>query len=263
MSEQTAASFSTTSAKSAERPLAQRIALAGLILALICAAAAVLSGIGYRLGLWHFRTGFDILKYAFYGSLGAALVSLAGLILSGGRRPGVLFMGLLGLLIAAVTAYMPWTYWRTVQSVPKIHDITTDISSPPQFVAAAKLRKQGDHPVDYAGPELGADQREAYPDIEPLVTKAPKDKVFEAARQALSSMGLEIVDANPAEGRIEAVDTSLLYGFKDDLVVRVQEGPDGTRVDVRSMSRVGRSDLGMNAKRIRTFLARLRPSLPA
>jgi uncharacterized protein (DUF1499 family) len=76
-------------------------------------------------------------------------------------------------------------------------------------------------------------------------------------------MGLEIVDANPSEGRIEAVDTSLLYGFKDDVVVRIQDAGDSTRVDVRSMSRVGRSDLGMNAKRIRTFMARLRASLPA
>ena len=73
---------------------------------------------------------------------------------------------------------------------------------------------------------------------------------------------MEIIDANPAEGHIEAVDTSLLYGFKDDMVVRIQESGEGTRVDVRSMSRVGRSDLGVNAKRIRTFMARLRASLP-
>jgi uncharacterized protein (DUF1499 family) len=259
MSEQTAA----LNPPSAERPLARRVALAGLILALICAAAAVFSGLGYRLGLWHFRTGFDILKYAFYAAFVAAIVSSAGLVLSGGRRSGVLFMGLLGLLIAAVAAYMPWTYYRTVQSVPKIHDITTDVTHPPKFVAAAKLRKEGDHPVTYEGAEIGAEQKEAYPDIEPLTIKAPKDKVFEAARQAVSSMGLEIIDANPGEGRIEAVATSLLYGFKDDMVVRIQETDEGTRVDVRSMSRVGRSDLGANAKRIRTFMTRLRSSLPA
>ncbi len=246
-----------------DRPLARRVALAGLILALACAATAVLSGIGYRLGLWQFRTGFDILKFAFFASFAAALVSLVGLILSGGRRPGILFMSLAGLLIAGVVAYMPWTYYRTVQTVPKIHDITTDIAHPPQFVAVAKLRKQGDHPVAYEGVEIGTEQKEAYPDIEPLVAKAPKDKVFEAAKQALSSMGLEIVDANASEGRIEAVDTSLLYGFKDDVVVRIHDAGESTRVDVRSMSRVGRSDLGMNAKRIRTFMARLRASLPA
>jgi uncharacterized protein (DUF1499 family) len=259
MSERSAASLPSL----AKRPLARRIALAGLILALICAALAIGSGLGYRLGLWHFRTGFAILRYAFYGAFAAAAISLVGLILSGGRRPGIIFMGLLGLIVAAITAYMPWTYNRTVQSVPRIHDITTDIANAPKFVAAAKLRKPDDHPVDYEGAEIGAEQREAYPDIAPLTTKAPKDKTFEAARQALSSMGLEIVDASPGEGRIEAVDTTLLYGFKDDVVVRVQESAEGTRVDVRSMSRVGKSDLGMNAKRIRTFLARLRAGLPA
>jgi len=259
MSEQTA----NLNTPPADRPLARRIALAGLILALICAGAAVFSGIGYRLGLWHFRTGFDILRGTFWTAPAAGLVSLAGLILSGGRRPGVLFTGVLGIAIAAVTAYIPWSYYKTVQSVPKIHDITTDVGNPPKFVAVAKLRKEGDHSVMYEGAEIGPEQREAYPDIEPLIAKAPKDKVFEAARQAIRSMGLEIVDANPAEGHIEAVDTSLLYGFKDDMVVRIQEGSEGTRVDVRSMSRVGRSDLGMNAKRIRTFMARLRSSLPA
>ena len=260
MSEQAATSLSTPAA---DRPFARRVALAGLVLAVLCAAIAVFSGIGYRLGLWHFRTGFGILKFAFYAAFAAGAVSLAGLILSAGRRPGILFMGLLGLAISALTAYMPWTYSRTVASVPRIHDITTDIVNPPKFIAAAKLRKEGDHSVEYESTQIGAEQKEAYPDIEPLVTKAPKDKVFEAARQVLSSMGLAIVDVSPGEGRIEAVDTSLLYGFKDDVVVRVQETPEGTRVDVRSMSRVGKSDLGMNAKRIRTFLVRLRANLPA
>jgi uncharacterized protein (DUF1499 family) len=247
----------------AQRPLAHRVALIGLILAVACALIAVGSGLGYRLGLWHFRTGFDILRFAFWAALAAGVVSLAGLILSGGRRPAVLFMGLVGLAIAAMTAYMPWTYYRTVAIVPRIHDITTDSADPPKFVAAAKLRKKDDHGVEYEGAEIAAAQRAAYPDIAPLTTPAPKDQVFEAARQALASMGLEIVDTVPAEGRIEAVDTSLLYGFKDDVVVRVQDAAGGTRVDVRSMSRVGKSDLGMNAKRIRIFLARLRASLPA
>jgi uncharacterized protein (DUF1499 family) len=260
MSEQTRSSMFTSRTA---RPLAQRVAMTGLILAILCAVIALGSGLGYRLGLWHFRTGFGMLKFAFYAAFFAGVVSLAGLIMSAGRRPGVLFMGLLGLVIAGVTAYMPWTYSRTVAAVPRIHDITTDIVHPPQFVAAAKLRKADDWPVDYEGTEVGAEQREAYPDIEPLITKAPKDKALEAARQSLSSMGLEIIDVAPGEGRIEAVDTSLLYGFKDDMVVRIQETAAGTRVDVRSMSRVGKSDLGMNAKRIRTFLSRMRANLPA
>src|SRR5690349_12575597 len=159
----------------AQRPLAHRVALIGLVLAIVCALVAIGSGVGYRLGLWHFRTGFDLLKVAFYAALVAGVVSLAGLVLSAGRRPAVLFMGLVGLAISAVTAYMPWTYYRTVATVPRIHDITTDMSNPPQFIAAAKLRNKDDHPVAYEGGEIGAEQRDAYPDIQPLTTSAPKD----------------------------------------------------------------------------------------
>ncbi len=247
----------------AQRGFKVKLAAAGLVIALICAAAAIFSGIGYRLGLWHFRTGFAILQWAFWGALGAALISLAGLIVGRGTRPGVLVMGLLGLLIAIVTAYIPWSYKRTVSSVPFIHDITTDVSNPPEFVAARTLRKEGDHPVDYDGPEVGAQQKQAYPDLAPLITKASKEQVFDAALSTLASMGLKITNANPADGRLEAVDTTLLYGFQDDMVVRIQESQQGTRIDVRSKSRVGRSDLGVNAKRIRTFLSKLRSALPA
>jgi uncharacterized protein (DUF1499 family) len=247
----------------AQRGFKVKLAAAGLVIALICAAAAIFSGIGYRLGLWHFRTGFAILQWAFWGALGAALISLAGLIVGRGTRPGVLVMGLLGLLIAIVTAYIPWSYKRTVSSVPFIHDITTDVSNPPEFVAARTLRKEGDHPVDYDGPEVGAQQKQAYPDLAPLITKTPKEQVFDAALSTLASMGLKITNANPADGRLEAVDTTLLYGFQDDMVVRIQESQQGTRIDVRSKSRVGRSDLGVNAKRIRTFLSKLRSALPA
>jgi uncharacterized protein (DUF1499 family) len=94
-----------------------------------------------------------------------------------------------------------------------------------------------------------------------LTTKAPGEKVFEAAKAAIASMGMQLVDADLAQGRIEATQASLLYGFTDDMVVRIATGADGTKVDVRSKSRVGRSDLGQNAKRIRVFLQRLKANL--
>ena len=89
------------------KPIARRLVMIGLALALICAVAAVLSGVGYRLGLWPFRTGFDILKAGFYGAWAAAVVSLAGLIVSRARPPSLLFMGLLGVLVAALMVYIP------------------------------------------------------------------------------------------------------------------------------------------------------------
>jgi hypothetical protein len=136
-----------------------------------------------------------------------------------------------------------------VSSVPYIHDITTDVGNPPEFVAARALRKEGDHPVAYDGPEVGAQQKEAYPDLAPLITKAPKEQVFDVAKSTLASMGLEITDANPADGRLEGVDTTLLYGFKDDMVVRIQ-GPAG--YSGRPFEIAGRAQRsGVNAKRIR------------
>ena len=85
--------------------------------------------------------------------------------------------------------------------------------------------------------------------------------MFEAARQVLVGMGLEVIDAEPIQGRIEATDRSLLFGFEDDVVLRIVPGPQGTKVDMRSKSRVGRSDLGINAGRIREFEAGLRRKL--
>ncbi len=108
--------------------------------------------------------------------------------------------------------------------------------------------------MTYDGKEVADLQQKAYPDLATLTTKAPAEKVFEAAKAAIASMGMQLIDADPVQGRIEANQTSLLYGFTDDVVVRIAAGADGTKVDVRSKSRVGRSDLGQNAKRIRVFL---------
>jgi uncharacterized protein (DUF1499 family) len=240
--------------------VARWFATVGLIVAIVCVLAAAFSGFGYRLGLWHFRTGFWILRMAFFGALAGGALSLLGAILSKGARQA-LVPGVAGTIIALAFASVPWQWKQTLDSVPYIHDITTDTENPPQFVAAAKLRKEGDHPVSYDGPEVAAEQKRAFPDLVPLVTKAPKERVFEAAQAAAAASGLTVVEAVPLEGRIEATQTSFWYGFTDDMVVRITETPEGTRVDVRSKSRVGRSDLGQNAKRVRTFLAKLRAEL--
>jgi len=70
-------------------------------------------------------------------------------------------------------------------------------------------------------------------------------------------MGGELVASDPVAGRIEATDTTFWFGFKDDIVVRVAPAPGGSRVDVRSTSRVGLSDVGTNAARIRKYLRAL------
>ena len=243
-------------------PVAGRIAAVGLLVAALAALAMVLSGIGYRLELWHFRTGFQIIRWAFWAAAAGGILSLLGLILPQGRTRRSVIVGAIGLVAAAVAVYVPWNWYQILQSLPYIHDITTDTGNPPAFVAVKKLRKADDHPVEYDGAEVAAQQKKAYPDLAPLTVQAAPARVFDRAKSVIEQMGLTVVDANAAEGRIEATYTSLLYGFKDDMVVRIAATADGgAKVDVRSKSRVGRSDFGQNANRIRTFLAKLQVAL--
>jgi uncharacterized protein (DUF1499 family) len=246
----------------AERPLARRLVTLGLVLAALCALAAVFSGIGYQMKLWHYGTGFLIIKVSFWISIAALVLSVFGLAISR-KTQSVVVMGVIGILVGGTTVYLPLSYKEMVDMHPYIHDITTDTENPPQFVVVASIRGPGDHPVTYDGPEVAAKQKAAYPDLKTLVVQAPAEKVFKAADEVIKDMGMEIVDASEPELRIEATSTSLLYGFKDDMVVRITAADGSTRVDVRSKSRVGRSDLGQNANRIRKFLLRLKFALAA
>ena len=236
----------------------RRLAILGLVVGLGCAVAAVGAGLGVRFGWWHFRSGIATIGVVFWVALATAGVcALLAIVAAFRNARGAATIALAGLVIAGVTAWIPYDLRTTASALPPIHDITTDFANPPQFVRVAATRKPGEHPVAYDGPKVGEQQKKAYPDIAPLVVAAPRDKVFSAAQSALASMGLEIVEADANQGRIEATATSFLFGFKDDVVVRVSEDSGKTRVDVRSKSRVGRNDFGMNAKRIRTFMTKL------
>ena len=141
---------------------------------------------------------------------------------------------------------------------PSIHDITTDPDDPPAFVALLSRRSGGWlSPPDYDGPQAAAEQRGAYPDIQPLVLAGPIERVFDAAIAAARAMRWEIVAADRNAGRIEAIATTRVMRFKDDVVVRLRQEDERVRVDVRSKSRLGRGDLGTNARRIRRYLASL------
>ncbi len=239
------------------------IGLLCVVLAIADAIAGLFAGIGYRLDLWDYRDGIGALMYVFWLACGtAALASLATILGATTGRTGAVATGLIALLIAGITAYIPWSLRQTVRRVPPIHDISTDTVNPPRYVRAAGLRKKTDHSTTYDGPEVAALQSKGYPDIQSILLHAPADKVFETSRAVLIGMGLHLLDADPTERRLEATDTSLLFGFEDDMVVRILEEPGGiTRVDARSKSRVGRSDLGINAGRIRLFAATLRKKL--
>jgi len=219
-----------------------------------------LAGFGSRLNLWHFRTGFTMLKWAAYGGAAAVLVSLAGAIAAGrgGYWRGVIF-AVAGIAVGGAVFAVPYSWRLKAQSVPPIHDITTDIAKPPQFVAILPLRQGAPNPATYGGPEVAVKQLEAYPDIQPLLLNTPLPQAFEQALAAARGMKWRIVAAEPKEGRIEATDTTFWFGFTDDIVVRITAVDENrSLVDVRSDSRVGRSDVGTNAARIRKYLQKLK-----
>jgi uncharacterized protein (DUF1499 family) len=233
-----------------------RFSKLALGLALAAAVLLLVAGPGTRFGWWEFGTGFLLMRVAFFGGAAAAVLSLVLLVVPRTRRaaPSVLVAA---LLIASVVAWIPWNGLQTVRSLPFIHDITTDTDDPPQFVAVLPLRADAPNPPDYAGEEVAAQQREGYPDIQPLQLPLPVDQAFALALEAAQAQGWEIVAVVPEEGRIEATATTFWFGFKDDVVIRVASAGDGSRVDIRSKSRVGRSDVGANAARIRAYSSEL------
>ena len=217
--------------------------------------------VGYRLGILPLRVALQILlRWGAYAAIAAAVLSLAGLIVTLIRpreaRRGIL-LAAVSFLAGVVLIGIPGRF-RLGPPKPPIHDITTDTQEPPEYLAVLPLRVNAPNPTVYGGEEIALQQREAYPDLQPLILNIPPPQAFERALTTVREMGWDVVAADAAAGRIEATDTTFWFGFKDDVVIRVRPADGGSRVDVRSLSRVGRGDAGTNAKRIRAYLDTLR-----
>ena len=244
-----------------DRPTLRRNPMAGVALgaAILAALLVLLPGPGTRMELWHFRTGFSLMRWGAYLAVVAALLAVVALVLVRGRRRGVL-PSVLALGIAAGTFYVPWSLLQKARSLPPIHDITTDTGNPPPLVATLPLREQtgATNPPAYEGDTIAKQQRKAYPDIQPVMLAMSPDSAYGQALRAAREMGWEIVSAERDAGVIEATATTGWWGFKDDVVIRVKPASGIARVDVRSISRVGGSDVGANAARIRAYVSRLK-----
>lgn len=226
-----------------------------LCLAVGLSLASVMSGFGTRWKWWEFRTGLAILRWTAYGEIAVAVISLSCLVLPAARRSGkVLVLLLAALVISLAAASVPVRMWMVVRSVPMIHDITTDTDNPPQFDAVLKLRKGALNSAVYSGQEIAEQQHKAYPDIGPLILDLSPAQAFERSLTAAKKLGWTIISRNEEKGLIEATDTTFWFGFTDDVVIRISPQEKGCRIDLRSLSRVGKSDVGTNAKRVREFL---------
>ena len=223
-------------------------------------AGIILSPIGYRLGLWDFAFAIrDELKIATFAELaGVALIVVGLLFAKFGKTQIPIGRMLVGLIVGGVFAGYVVAQFSKVQTLPYIHDITTDITNPPTFIALAEQRKASPNGLDYMGAEIADKQKQAYPDIVTMQSHLAPPELFVIAEAASRAAGWEIAGEDPQTGRIEATATSLIYGFKDDIVIRITPKADGSLLDMRSTSRVGLSDVGVNAKRIREFIASLK-----
>jgi len=219
-------------------------------LALIALILFPLSALGTKFGLYSFKVGFPILS-------GSVLISFLVLLT-------VLFMRLFKrksaqssrILVAAFMALIPVITTGIImlgaRDAPMIHDVSTNLTVPPQFVAAVALRGSDSNPLQH-NPKVAEQQSQAFPDIISLYSDLSPEQAFRKATEVLQAMGLEVHYRDEDLGVIEAVATTFWFGFKDDMIVRIKVDQSGSKIDLRSVSRVGEGDLGANAKRIRTF----------
>jgi uncharacterized protein (DUF1499 family) len=251
---------------------ARKLTWLALALSIGGLAAALIAAVGSGQELWHFRVGFTILRYAFYAAIAGGLLAIIAWI--GGRRSGAGLgrYNLLAFFVAlGFVAYLG-SHIATARSVPAIHDVTTNLEDMPQF-SALKVREDNlENIPDNDDPRLKAMDpanrwkalhRQGYPDLHPIRVPWSVEETIRRAEAVARERDWEIVKSDPKAGVLEATDTTFFFRFKDDVVLRARpyaEAKGGTQVDMRSISRVGGSDVGMNAKRIRAFLKDLQQS---
>lgn len=227
-----------------------RLPLLGLLLGLGAIGAVLLAGVGYRQGWWHFLKGIQIAEGAVYAAALGLVLSLAGLWRSRSQRRAVV-TGLLGVLLALPVLGMALQWEYATRTFPPINDISTDTENPPEFWDMP-------NPMAYPGAAVAQQQRQGYPDLAPLMLPMAPPAVFDRALRLVQERGWTVVGSDAAEGRIEAVATSRLFGFVDEVTIRIAPEGNGSRVDMRSRSRLGQIDRGTNARRIRAWLSDLR-----
>ena len=233
-------------------------------LALVAVFLVSSPGPGYKFGGFPLGMMVPFLLGGLLVAAIAVLASLSGFGLRVFAGSGSLMTSSIALVLAGAVIFYVGSFVAGARAVPPIHDITTDTDNPPQFVAVLPLRGEDVSPASYDGDDPvpgNPDQtvREAqlahYTDLGPLFLDADYNVAFTQAMATVTDLDWELVEANSDDGRIEAIQSTWWYGFKDDIVIRVAAQADNTtRVDMRSKSRVGVSDIGANARRIQTYM---------
>ncbi|MFQ3197295.1 MAG: hypothetical protein ACJAUL_001536 [Paraglaciecola sp.] len=238
-----------------EHPMKTLVSLISLLAILLVA----LPGLLYKFGIVELGSAFATLRYGVYVGLAALVLLLLQVIFM--RKNISWATAGVSALLAIVAVGLPMSLMSKAKSVPPIHDISTDLLNPPKFEAIVPLRMDAPNPVAYPGEDTAVQQRQAYPELVTQQYAQPQDQVFDAALALVNNLGWELANADKARGVIEATHTTAWFGFKDDVVIRIAQQDQVTALDIRSKSRVGKSDLGKNAERIHEFLDNLASTL--
>jgi uncharacterized protein (DUF1499 family) len=230
------------------------------IVSLLALLLVALPGPLYKYNVLDLGTAFTGFRFGVYVGAAALVLILIQIIF---LRKNISW-GTVGVsaLAAIIAVGLPISMMSKAKTVPPIHDISTDLANPPEFVAIIPLRKSAPNPAEYAGEETAEQQRKAYPELTTQKYTQNIDVLFDTAQTSVVNLGWELVNANKSSGIIEATDTTAWFGFKDDVVIRIRAMGQGSIVDVRSKSRVGKSDLGKNAERIHSLLKDINNNLP-
>lgn len=230
--------------------LSRRLGLLSILLGAASLALLTVSIWGFRAGSWPWPRAYDLAGWGASTAGAGVLAALAGLAVWLRSRTGGAGAALLGLALSLPVLGLGAGFEIAARTTPPINDISTDTEEPPVFWFTAT---PSDYPAQNAEP-----QHAAYPDVRPLDLPVSADEAFAAALALVEERGWTVLSADPAEGQIEAIAHSRLFGFEDEVAIRVTETDKGTRIDMRSRSRLGQIDRGANARRIQAFLSDLK-----
>lgn len=229
--------------------LARPLGFLSILLGVASIALLAVSVWGFRVGGWPWPQAYDLAGWGAWTAGAGVIAALTGLVVWLRRRRGGAGAVLLGLILSLPVAGLGAAFEIAAGTTPPINDISTDTEDPPVFWFTAT---PSDYPAQNAGP-----QRAAYRDVLPLDLPVSADEAFAAALGLVEERGWEVLSADPAESQIEAIARSRLFGFEDEVAIRVTETDSGARIDMRSRSRLGQIDRGANARRIEAFLSDL------
>ncbi|MCO6411058.1 DUF1499 domain-containing protein [Hoeflea alexandrii] len=229
--------------------LARRLGFLSILLGVASIALIAVSVWGFRAGGWPWPQAYDVAGWSAWAGGAGVVLALTGRVVGLRRETGGVSMVLLGLILSLPVAGLGAAFEIAARTTPPINDISTDTEDPPVFWFTTT---PSDYPAQNSEP-----QRAAYPDVLPLELLVSADEAFAAALALVEDRGWDVLSADPAESQIEAIARSRLFGFEDEVAIRVTETDTGARIDMRSRSRLGRIDRGANARRIEAFLSAL------